>query len=146
MVNPFKEVDWNPDVPARRSFAKSLIIGFPCVALAFLLILRLKNGEWDGRTPLLIAGWGGAAGALFYAVPVLARPFYLLWYALACCIGLVVGNLLLGIVFYVFVTGIALVMKVLGRDPLNRRLDRAAKSYWRDAEQPSDPRRYYGQF
>lgn len=146
MVNPFKEVDWNPDILARRSFAKSLIIGFPCVALAFLLILRLKNGVWDAQVPMLIAGCGVTAGLVFYALPGLSRPFYLAWYALACCIGLVVGNLLLGVVFYVVVTGIALVMKVLGRDPLHRQLDREAKSYWRNAEQPSDPRRYYSQF
>ncbi|MFT4587452.1 MAG: hypothetical protein ACI9VS_002084, partial [Candidatus Binatia bacterium] len=29
MLNPFKEVDWNPDLPARRKFAVSLVIGFP---------------------------------------------------------------------------------------------------------------------
>jgi len=146
MLNPFTEVDWNPDVAGRRSFAKSLVIGFPCVALAFLLILRIKNGEWDLQLPLRIALFGAGAGALFYAVPAVAKPFYLVWYALACCIGLVVGNVLLGLVFYVFVSGIAVMMKLLGRDPLRRRLNRGAGTYWRDAEQPDDPRRYYSQF
>ena len=146
MVNPFKEVDWNPDVAGRRSFAKSLVIGFPCVALAFLLILRVKNGAWEPELPLRIGLIGAAVGAVLYALPMLARPFYLVWYAVACGIGLVIGNVLLGMVFYVFVTGIALVMRLLGRDPLNRRLDRSAATYWREAEQPSDPRRYYSQF
>lgn len=146
MVNPFKEVDWNPDVAARRSFAKSLVIGFPCVALAFLLILRVKNGEWDIQIALRIALIGSGAGVVFHALPTLAKPFYLVWYAIACCIGLVMGNVLLGLVFYVFVSGIAVVMKLLGRDPLCRRLDRDAVTYWREAEQPDDPRRYYSQF
>lgn len=146
MVNPFKEVDWNPDVAGRRSFAKSLVIGFPCVAVAFLLILRVKNGVWDTDLPLRIGLIGAVTGAVLYALPMLARPFYLVWYAVACGIGLVIGNVLLGLVFYVFVTGIALVMRLLGRDPLHRQIDRVAATYWRDAEQPTDPRRYYSQF
>lgn len=146
MVNPFKEVDWNPDVAGRRSFAKSLIIGFPCVALVFLLVLRIKHGTWEADLPLRVALIGAAAGVLFHGLPVLAKPFYLVWYAVACCIGLVMGNVLLGMVFYVFVSGIALVMKLAGRDPLRRRLDRTAESYWQQAEQPEDARRYYSQF
>lgn len=146
MINPFKEVDWNPDVAARRTFAKSLMIGFPCVAVVFLVVLRIKNGDWNVEFPLQIALIGAAVGALFFALPVLAKPFYIAWYAVACCIGLVVGNVLLGLVFYVFVTGIAVLMKLVGRDSLNRRLDRGSDTYWQDAEQPNDPRRYYSQF
>ena len=146
MVNPFKEVDWSPDLAARRAFAKSLVIGFPCVALVFLFILRIRHGGWDSPLPLWIAGVGCLVGGLLYLLPVIAKPFYLAWYGIACCIGLVMGNLLLGLVFYVFVTGIAVVMRLLGRDSLGRKFDRSAVSYWRESEQPSDPRRYYSQF
>ena len=47
MVNPFKEVNWRPDVAERRKFALSLMIGFPCVALLFLLAGRLARGSWS---------------------------------------------------------------------------------------------------
>ena len=146
MLNPFKEVDWNPDLAARKAFARSLVIGFPCVALIFLLVLRIKHGDWDSPLPFWIAGLGVLVGGLLFFMPVVAKPFYLIWYGLACCVGLVMGNVLLGLIYYAFVTGIALVMKLLGRDPMSRRLDRSAKSYWRNVEQPSDPRRYYRQF
>ena len=35
MINPFSEVNWNPDRPARKKFAVSLIIGFPAIAVVF---------------------------------------------------------------------------------------------------------------
>ena len=95
MVNPFKEVNWNPGLDERRSFAKSLIIGFPCVAVALLLIRRMTSGAWHTELSLWIGGVGIALGILFFLIPQIAKPFYLLWYCIACCIGIVVGNVLL---------------------------------------------------
>lgn len=146
MVNPFKEVNWSPDLAELRTFAKSLVIGFPCVALVFFLVIRISGGTWDTTVPLRIAGYGVSAGIVFWFLPVIARPFYSVWYALACCIGLVMANLLLASVYYGVATPIAIVMKLIGRDALRRKLDRNAKTYWQDAKQPSDPKRYYSQF
>jgi hypothetical protein len=36
----------------------------------------------------------------------------------------------MGLVFFVTVTPTALVMNMMGLDPLNRKIDRNAKSYW----------------
>lgn len=146
MVNPFNEVDWNPNVTARRSFAKSLVIGFPLVALLALVILRVKSGQWESRVPLLIFGCGAGLGIIFWIIPQVAKPFYIVWYVLACCIGFVVGNLLFGGVYYVLVTGLGLGMKLVGRDPLCRRVDRNARTYWLDMEQPKDKKRYFNQY
>ena len=146
MVNPFKEVNWSPSRDELKTFAKSLIIGFPIVGVLMLLGFRLMDGHWDPQTPLKVGGIGAAAGVMFWLIPAIARPFYAVWYAAACCIGIVVANIVLGIVFYVFVTGLALGMKLIGRDPMRRKLDREAKTYWLDAQQPTDPKRYYSQF
>ncbi len=37
MLNPFKEVNWHPDLATRRTFARSLVIGFPCLAVVLVL-------------------------------------------------------------------------------------------------------------
>lgn len=146
MVNPFKEVNWNPDIDERRTFAKSLIIGFPCVAVAMLFIGRITSGVWNTELSLWIGGVGIALGILFWIIPQIAKPFYLLWYCIACCIGIVLGNVLLGLVFYIVVTMIGLIMKLLGRDPLRRTIDKEADTYWIDVEKIEDPTRYYRQF
>ena len=146
MVNPFKEVNWNPDLAERRKFAKSLVIGFPCVALVLLIIGRISTGVWNTELPMWVAGIGVAAGILFWIVPQVSKPFYLLWYCIACCIGIVLGNVLLGAVFYIVVTIIGLIMKLIGRDPLRRSIDENAETYWLDVEKNNDPTRYYRQF
>lgn len=146
MVNPFKEVKWNPDVAERRKFALSLIVGFPCVGLLLVVADGFRTGAWHLKVPMIIAGCGVALGLLLLALPAIARPFYIVWYAIACSIGLVVGNLLLGLVFYVFFTAIGWVMRVCGRQPIRKNVDKQAQTYWQNAEQPSDPQRYYKQF
>ena len=146
MLNPFKEVNWQPDTAARRTFAKSLIIGFPCVALVFLLVGKLSSGAWNLEFALKLGGLGAGFGVLFYAMPAIAKPFYVVWYALACCIGLIVGNVVLALIFYVLVTGIGLVKRLFGSQPIRKTPDPQAKTYWLAAAPPSKPKRYFSLF
>lgn len=146
MLNPFKEVNWQPDTAARRAFAKSLIIGFPCLAVVLLLAGYLTGKGWNFDPPLKFGGIGAAAGVLFYAVPAIARPFYTIWYALACSIGLIVGNVVLAVIFYGLVTGIGLVKRLGGGQPIRKQPDPGARTYWHDAPSSSNLRRYFSQF
>jgi len=145
MINPFKEINWNPGPTDRRKFARSLVVGFPIVAVLLLLVGTLKSGVWHFKTPLLVGGIGAGLGLALLALPGLAKPFYLVWYFLACCIGLVVSNVLLALVFYVFVTGIALAKRVAGKSSFRKTVDKRAASYWLEAPANGDPKQYYRQ-
>lgn len=145
MVNPFKDTNWNPDTAARRSFAKSLVIGFPILAIVFSLLGFWRTGSVPTWTPWL-AGIGAGLGVVFWLVPQIAKPFYLAWYFLACCMGIVISNLLLMTFYYTVITPIGLIMRLLGRDPMERRLDRSATTYWVDAEKSVEAERYFRQF
>ena len=48
--------------------------------------------------------------------------------------------------YYLVLTPIGLVMRLLGHDPLNRRWDRTAKSYWTKRTPPENTERYFRQF
>ena len=146
MVNPFPEVNWSPGTGERRKFALSLIIGFPCVAAALLLFGWLRGWGWNIHLATVVGGGGLAVGLFLLALPQAARPVYIAWYFIACCIGAVVGNLVLAIVFFVLVTGLGLFMRALGRRPFRRTFDKRAATYWQDAESVDDPSRYYRQF
>ena len=146
MVNPFKEVNWNPGPQERRKFALSLVIGFPCIAVVLLVLGWLRGKGWNLPLAAGVGGGGLAVGLLLLALPQIARPFYVGWYFAACCIGIVVGNLALGTVFFVLVTGLGLLMRVLGRRPIRKTFDKREATYWQDAEQVDDPNRYYRQF
>ncbi|MEQ1862571.1 MAG: SxtJ family membrane protein [Chthoniobacteraceae bacterium] len=145
MINPFKDTNWNPDLAARRGFAKSLMIGFPVIALIFTLIGWLNTHTIPAWT-LWLAAIGAGAGLVFWLVPQIAKPFYLGWYFIACCMGIVVSNLLIAAFYYLVITPTGLIMRALGRDPMTRRWEKSRASYWRDAEKIADPKRYWRQF
>jgi len=85
-------------------------------------------------------------GVVLYLAPQIARPFYMAWYFLACCIGIVTSNALLIAFFYLVITPFGLLMRAFGRDPMNQAWDSKAMTYWRAAEKPVDPERYFRQF
>lgn len=145
MINPFAEVDWDPDVEGRRKFALSQVIGFPCLAGVLAIGARITHGSWFAEFAVLAIA-GVAVGAVLWVMPRIARPLYVAWYFLACCIGAVMGNLLLIAVYFFVVTPIGLMVRWTGRSGIRRRVDRQCTTYWKQAERVDDPNDYYRQF
>jgi hypothetical protein len=80
-------------------------------------------------------------------LPQISRPFYVAWYFLACCIGIVVGNVLLGAFYYLIFSPVGLLRRGFSRSPaLRREIDRGAETYWKDVPPVQNPERYYRQF
>jgi hypothetical protein len=146
MINPFRDVDWNPSRDKRRAFGLSLMIGFPIIALVLLAAGYVRGYGWNIPLAIGIGGGGALAGAVFRLFPGIARPFYLAWYFVACCIGIVVANVFMATVFYVFVAGLGLVMRAVGRKAFTKTVDRAASTYWLDAGPRPDRARYFRQY
>lgn len=148
MINPFKEINWAPDEKTLRKFAWSLIIGMPCLEIAFALIGYFRHGTWpDPHGMGRLSGIGFTVGLLSYYVPSVARPLYYVVYFLTACIGIVMANLLFMIMFYGLFAPIGLFMRLIGRDPLKLHWQKeAASTYWQDAEPSPPPAQYFSQF
>lgn len=146
MLNPFKEVDWNPDLPARRRFAVSLTIGFPIVAILILLLGRILGGDWKPAIPIWLAGSGVGVGLVLWALPQIAKPFYVVWYGFGCSMGIVIGNTLMGAFFYLLITPFGLIRRLSKTKAIAKGADPEATTYWRDAPRNDDPKRYYRQY
>ena len=117
----------------------------------FALFFALAGGLiwWRFHAPTT-AGvlWSVAAiiTILFCAVRAIRKPIYLGWMYLVYPIGWVVSHAVVVFVYYLVVTPIGRVMLMLGRDPMERRLDAGAESYWVEHEPGGDPARYFRQF
>lgn len=146
MLNPFHEVNWHPGPAEHRRFAHSLIAGFPLVAIGMLFAGRWHSGGWNFAVAATVGSVGIALGLILRLIPQIARPFYLLWYTVACSIGFVVGNLLLTGIYFLLFTPIGWVRRALGRRTLQKGFDRNATTYWREAPPPGPPESYYRQF
>lgn len=147
MINPFKEINWRPAATDLRKFAWSLVIGFPCIAVFFFVAKWIASGALPPpRFFLLLGGIGSATGLVCLLVPIIARPLYYVWYALAACMGIVMANLLFSLLFYGIFTPMGLFMRIIGRDALRLKFRRGTASYWMDAPPPPPPSQYFSQY
>jgi len=101
--------------------------------LVFAAVLTLV-----GVAPLAHGGeprlWAlGAALAFLVAALTLPRalkPLNLLWFRFGMVLHHIVTPVVMGLLFFVTVTPVGLLMRLTGKDPLRRKRDPGATSYW----------------
>jgi len=98
-------------------------------AVVFLIV-----GLWPLLGELPVRNWalgisGGFLLAAFIA-PKLLRPLNLIWFRFGLLLHKIVNPIVMGLVFFTTVVPIALIFKLLGKDPLHRRFDTNAETYW----------------
>ena len=71
----------------------------------------------------------GVLGIMGLAVPMALGPVYRTWMKFGLLMSRIMTPLIMGIVFFLTVTPMALLMRLLGKDYMARRLDRSATSY-----------------
>ena len=85
------------------------------------------------------ARWPWIAAAIFAAtallLPVVLRPVYIVWMRLGHALGWFNTRLILGLVYFLLFAPVALLFRLIGRDPMARKLDAAAGSYRLPSEQ-----------
>jgi len=97
--------------------------------------------------PLIKGGpvrlWAAAVAALFLIVavafPRALAPLNRVWMAFGLLLGRIISPIMLFLVYVIAVVPTGLIMRVLGKDPLHRRFDRAAPSYWVHRVPPGKP-------
>ena len=57
-------------------------------------------------------------------------PLNKLWFKLGMQLGNIVGFIVMGVVFFLFVTPIGIFMRILGKDLINIKHDRRKETYW----------------
>lgn len=75
--------------------------------------------------------WPGVVLVLFGAIlPRALKWIYIAWMSVAFVLGFVMAHVILTLLFFLVITPIGLVARLVGKDFLSLKLDRAAKSYW----------------
>lgn len=107
------------------------------VAVLFGLFFPWLLDRGIPRWPWIIFGVLAAMGL---AVPMALGPVYRTWMKFGIFMSKIMTPLIMGIVFYLTVTPMALLLRLLGKDYMARRLDRNAESY-RVKSQTTPPER-----
>ena len=82
----------------------------------------------------------------YYAVPAVQPTVYRGWMRCAMPIGRLFTKLLLTLVFVACFIPIGIVMKFVGYDPLQRKLDKESNRYWTERGEDFDTERYFKQY
>jgi hypothetical protein len=129
--------------PTRRQ-----LNAFGLVWLAFFGIFGGVVAGRGGPPVVASACWIAAVAvpAIGWLVPGFMRIVYLGMAYAAFPLGFVVSHVLLAAVYYLLLTPTGVAMRVLGYDPMSRRFDPSAKSYWIPREAEEDAERYFRQF
>ena len=95
--------------------------------------------------PALI-GVGMLVGLLAWLAPRANRPLYLGLILLTFPIGFVLSHVIMAALFYGLFTPVALVFRLIRRDPLQRRFDPELPSYWVPPRARPSKESYFQQF
>ena len=128
-------IDWNPTRNTLRTFAIGLVV-LACVYASWL--------GWQGRlssSATVVCGIVGGLGLVGVCAPPLLRWVYVAWMVLVFPIGWCVFQAMLAILYFAVIWPLGLLMRALGRDPLQLRSDPNATTYWNERPQSDDPRR-----
>jgi len=96
--------------------------------------------------------WWPAGIAIAFALaaaiaPALLAPLNRAWMAFGLLLGRIISPLVMGLIFFGVVTPIALLARLRGVDPMRRRFDPGAKTYWIERDPPGpDPATMERQF
>ena len=133
------EIQWNPSPRELRVFAALQAVFFLIVATA----LHRRNVAWPVAAGTV--GVSAVVAAVGLAAPKAVRPIYIAWMAAVTPIGWIVSHALMAAVYFGVVTPIGLLMRLTGRDPMCRRLDRSAATYWTPRPLQAPASRYFRQ-
>jgi hypothetical protein len=118
-------------LPSNRSFGT-----------LFVVVFAILGGFswWNNGT--LYPYWlalSGLTGAVTLLAPDWLTPLNRAWMKLAQILNMIVSPIVLGVIFFVVMLPFGLVMRIKGRDPLRRRYEAAAPSYWIPRDPPGPP-------
>ena len=129
-------MNWNPTDRQLRQFGLTALVALPVLAW-------LWRG---GLAAVLIAAAVGVGLASIAAVyPRGIKPLFLGMTLLALPIGMAVHEVTMAVTFFGVFVPLGLVFRLIGRDPLAKRIDRQAPSYWQPKKQPRDAASYFRQ-
>jgi uncharacterized membrane protein YgdD (TMEM256/DUF423 family) len=135
------EINWYPNRKQLQNFG---IIALAASAIICLLLYLLKGIAIQWALTIFAAGFIIFASSMISLR--LTRMIYVCLVAVTFPIGLVVSFTLLMAFYFLLFTPLGFIFRLMGRDPLRRKFDPTADSYWLQRNPPENPERYFQQF
>jgi hypothetical protein len=135
------EIDWNPKSKQLQNFGKIALAA--TFIISFLLyLLKGVAIQWV----LIICAFGIIIFIISKISLKLTKLIYLGMILLTMPIGWVVSFILMAAFYFLLLAPLGLFFRLICRDPLYRKFDPTAKSYWMSRRPPKGLEQYFHQF
>ena len=135
------EINWNPTRRTVRQFGWITLVASILIPAFFHLVKGLPIPWCVGL---------GACGVLVlilaYTAPTVVRWIYIVLSVATAPIGMTIGLLIFAAFYFLILTPVGLVFRLIGRDVLHRRWDPTIGSYWVPHRKTEKMDRYFRQF
>ncbi len=132
----FIEFNWQPSDRQLRQF------GLVC-AVALPLLGWIWGAGQTLFTGLIIVGV--AVAILGFTASFALKPVFVTMMLVATPVGMVIGELAMATIFFGVFLPFGLVFRIIGRDALQRSIDKKVDTYWQRKMPPADAASYYRQ-
>lgn len=119
---------FEPNTPklGKKELREFGLITGAIIAVLFGLLLPWLFGRGFPVWPWVVFGILGAWALL---LPASLQPVYRGWMAIGLVLGWINTRIILGIMFYVMFVPIGMIMRLMGKDPMAREIDKTRVSY-----------------
>ena len=110
--------------------------------LTFTVVFSVISGVAWWAYDAMLTGLLAVAGIFLivaHVAPGILLPLNRLWAAFAARLSVVSNHLILGVFFLAFLLPMNLVMRLIGRDPMQRTLESTEDSYWSPVNRQAMP-------
>ena len=123
---------------AIRKFGIVIAVGLGLIGI----FISLKTHNLD------VPKWLWCIGLLFlilgFTFSSVVRPVYMIWMLLAYFIGGIVSRVILTVLFYFVLTPTGLVLRLFGKDVLDKKFEKNRESYWVKKDLSGRTKEQYG--
>lgn len=143
-------IDLNPDSKTLRQFGYIALVAFGALGLftwwrSGLLGFTFSEGT-AATVAWVLGGLGVVSGLLATVFPPAVKPIYVGMTLLTFPIGFVVSHVILVGLYYLVLTPVGLLLRIFGKDPMQRSFEPDATTYWEKKAPITDVRSYFRQY
>jgi len=129
---PLTHEDFSREDTVKVGSEKGFGIVF-AVVFAIIGLWPLIDGAPVRLWSLVVAG---VFLILAFLLPQTLRPLNLVWFRFGLLLHKIVNPLVMGFLFFSTVLPIAIILRMVDKDPLHRKFDSAAETYWIQRDPP----------
>ena len=135
-------------IEVKKTFSRNELLWFgPLFAIFMGIICWILWRCGVPSTPIALLALAAFILIVFYYLfPAIQRPVYRGWMFSVLPIGWVMSHILLTLIYYLLLTPIGLIMRIVGYDPMQRKLEKNKQTYWIARQEENDPKRYFKQY